>query len=181
MDDHEAKIRGILKEHARLTKDAASLAANPVELNIENCLAANNASAAIVSQGSLATVRVSDTTVTDNTTLSDSKTFNVSVSDPSVTVTGGFVVNDVEGAASGVQTVATFKDPGGPEALGDYSFSDLDNYGVIARSFRLAGRAPSTLGVRAPRGMRRRRVRGDARVPCGSDSVPALSRRSRGR
>ncbi len=44
----------------------ASLAANAVELNIENCLAANNSASGITSQGSLATVRVSDTTVTDN-------------------------------------------------------------------------------------------------------------------
>jgi Ca2+-binding RTX toxin-like protein len=60
-------------------------------------------------------------TVTDNTTLSDSKTFNVSVSDPSVIPTGGFVVSAAEGADSGNQTVATFTDPGAPEAVGNYS------------------------------------------------------------
>ena len=60
-------------------------------------------------------------TVTDSTGLSDSKTFNVSVSDPSVNATGSFVVSSVEGANSGSQTVATFTDPGGPEPLTDYS------------------------------------------------------------
>ena len=61
--------------------------------------------------------KVVTVTVTDNTTLSDSKTFNVSVSDPSVVGTGGFLVSDVEGADSGSQVVATFTDPGGPEVL----------------------------------------------------------------
>ena len=65
--------------------------------------------------------KVVTVTVTDSTTLSDSKTFNDSVSDPAVGATGGFVVNDVEGADSGSQTVATFTDPGGAEPLGDYS------------------------------------------------------------
>ena len=60
-------------------------------------------------------------TVTDSTTLSDSKSFHVSVSDPAVVATGGFVFNAVEGADSGSQTLATFTDPGGPEGLGDYS------------------------------------------------------------
>ncbi|HSZ57121.1 MAG TPA: PKD domain-containing protein, partial [Tepidisphaeraceae bacterium] len=60
-------------------------------------------------------------TVTDNTLLSGSATFNVAVSDPAVIPTGGFLVTGVEGANSGAQTVATFTDPGGPEVLGDYS------------------------------------------------------------
>ena len=60
-------------------------------------------------------------TVTDSTGLSGSAKFNVSVSDPAVVPTGGFIVNDVEGAASGSQTVATFTDPGGPEVTGDYA------------------------------------------------------------
>ena len=59
-------------------------------------------------------------TVTDSTGLSDSKTFKVSVSDPSVNATGSFIVSDVEGADSGTQTVATFTDPPG-EPLTDYS------------------------------------------------------------
>jgi Ca2+-binding RTX toxin-like protein len=60
-------------------------------------------------------------TVTDSTALSGSATFNVTVSDPAVEATGGFVVNAVEGADSGSQTVATFTDPGGPESTSDYS------------------------------------------------------------
>jgi PKD domain/Ubiquitin-activating enzyme E1 FCCH domain/RTX calcium-binding nonapeptide repeat (4 copies) len=67
--------------------------------------------------------KVVTVTVTDNTTLSDSKTFNVNVSDLPVAATGGFLVNAVEGAESSSQTVATFVDPGGAEALGDYSAS----------------------------------------------------------
>jgi parallel beta helix pectate lyase-like protein len=47
---------------------AVSLGGSPVELTVEDCLAANNASAGIVSQAATATVRVSDTTVTDNAT-----------------------------------------------------------------------------------------------------------------
>ncbi len=60
-------------------------------------------------------------TVTDSTSLSGSASFHVAVSDPAVIPTGGFVVNAVEGADSGSQTVATFTDPGGPEPVGDYS------------------------------------------------------------
>jgi hypothetical protein len=45
----------------------------------------------------------------------------VKVADPAVAGTGGFTVNAVAGTASVLQTVATFTDPGGPEALGDYA------------------------------------------------------------
>src|SRR5207248_1054028 len=45
------------------------------------------------------------------------------VSDPAVVATGGFSVTATEGAASASQTVATFTDPGGAEAVGDYSAS----------------------------------------------------------
>src|SRR5439155_1406771 len=43
------------------------------------------------------------------------------VSDPAVVATGAFAVTAVEGQLSSSQTVATFTDPGGPEAIGDYS------------------------------------------------------------
>jgi hypothetical protein len=46
---------------------------------------------------------------------------SVSVADPAVVGTGGFTVHAVAGTASALQTVATFTDPGGSEALGDYS------------------------------------------------------------
>jgi hypothetical protein len=59
-------------------------------------------------------------TVTDNTLLSDSKTFNINVSDPSVIGTA-VPVTAVEGQNTGSITVATFTDPGGPEVVGDYS------------------------------------------------------------
>jgi hypothetical protein len=45
----------------------------------------------------------------------------VRVLDPAVVPTGGFTLTAVAGVASALQTVATFTDPGGPEALGDYS------------------------------------------------------------
>jgi Ca2+-binding RTX toxin-like protein len=61
-------------------------------------------------------------TVTDSTTLSDSKTFNVAVSDPGVVPTA-VAVNAVEGQATGSVAVATFTDPGGSEPVGDYSAS----------------------------------------------------------
>ena len=60
-------------------------------------------------------------TVTDSTLLSDTKTFNVTVSDPAVVPTGGFAFSAVEGALSASQTLATFTDPGGAESLADYS------------------------------------------------------------
>ena len=44
-----------------------------------------------------------------------------SVSDPAVIPTGGFTIDAVAGTTSSAQTVATFTDPGGAEALGDYS------------------------------------------------------------
>ena len=50
-----------------------------------------------------------------------SYTISITVSDPPVSPTGGFTVTSVEGSASGSQTVAKFTDPGGAEALGDYS------------------------------------------------------------
>jgi Ca2+-binding RTX toxin-like protein len=52
---------------------------------------------------------------------SQTQTYNVSVSDPAVIATGGFALTPVEGADSGAQTVATFTDPGGSEALSNYS------------------------------------------------------------
>ena len=54
-----------------------------------------------------------------NTTASKS----ITVSDPSVIGTGGFTITAVAGTLSSAQTVATFTDPGGAEALTDYSAS----------------------------------------------------------
>jgi hypothetical protein len=45
----------------------------------------------------------------------------VRVSDPAVVPTGGFTFHAVANANPSPQTVATFTDPGGPEALADYS------------------------------------------------------------
>jgi hypothetical protein len=45
----------------------------------------------------------------------------VRVNDVPVTATGGFTVAAVAGVTSRMQTVATFTDPSGPEALADYS------------------------------------------------------------
>jgi len=59
--------------------------------------------------------------VTDSLGGSGSATASASVSDPAILATGGFTVNAIEGMDSGVQTIATFTDPGGPEATGDYS------------------------------------------------------------
>jgi 6-phosphogluconolactonase (cycloisomerase 2 family) len=48
-------------------------------------------------------------------------TDNVTVSDPAVIGTGGFTIHDVKAFDSGLQTEATFTDPGGAEAIGDYA------------------------------------------------------------
>ena len=48
---------------------------------------------------------------------------SASISDPAVIATGGFTVNGSGGTATTSQTVATFTDPAGAEALGDYSAS----------------------------------------------------------
>jgi hypothetical protein len=45
----------------------------------------------------------------------------VTVLDPAVVATGGFTINAVAGTPTGMQTVATFTDPAGPEPLGDYA------------------------------------------------------------
>jgi hypothetical protein len=45
----------------------------------------------------------------------------VTVLDPAVLPAGGFTLNAVAGVATGMQTVATFTDPAGPEPLGDYA------------------------------------------------------------
>src|SRR2546428_10831681 len=50
-------------------------------------------------------------------------TSSATVSDPAVVATGGFIFSATEGSLSTSQTVATFIDPGGAEALGDYSAS----------------------------------------------------------
>jgi Ca2+-binding RTX toxin-like protein len=50
-------------------------------------------------------------------------TSTATVSDPAVITTGGFTFAAVEGVPSATQTVATFTDPGGAEAVGDYSAS----------------------------------------------------------
>jgi uncharacterized repeat protein (TIGR01451 family) len=52
-----------------------------------------------------------------------SVTSNATVADPPVATTGGFTFTAVEGVLSSAQTLATFTDPGGNEALGDYSAS----------------------------------------------------------
>jgi hypothetical protein len=48
-------------------------------------------------------------------------TSTAQVSDAAVVATGGFTLKAGEGASIGVQTVATFTDPGGAESLADYS------------------------------------------------------------
>jgi streptogramin lyase len=47
----------------------------------------------------------------------------VKVADPAVVATGGFTFSAVEGRYSGLQQVASFTDPGGPEPLGSYDAS----------------------------------------------------------
>jgi large repetitive protein len=75
-------------------------------------------------------------------------TSTATVSDPNVIATGGQTITAVEGTAAGSQTVATFTDPGGPEALGFYSASinwgdnTTDTVGTITLSgntFSVAG------------------------------------------
>jgi hypothetical protein len=60
-------------------------------------------------------------TLTHEATPTVTVTGNATVSDPAVRAAGGLTVAAVEGVASGTQPVATFTDPGGAEALGDYS------------------------------------------------------------
>jgi uncharacterized repeat protein (TIGR01451 family) len=62
-------------------------------------------------------------TLTHDSAPAASVTSTANVSDPAVSGTGGFTVSATEGQASGSQTVATFTDPGGAEAVGDYSVS----------------------------------------------------------
>src|SRR4029077_18123513 len=61
-------------------------------------------------------------------------TSTATVSDPAVVATGNFVVTATEGQDSGSQTVATFTDPGGAEAVGDYSASINWGDGTAASS-----------------------------------------------
>jgi hypothetical protein len=64
-------------------------------------------------------------TVTVSDALNDSTkaTFPLSVADPHVAATGNFTLTATEGLAAPAQTVATFTDPGGAEALTAYSAS----------------------------------------------------------
>ena len=68
--------------------------------------------------GSL-TVQVTVDDGADNVVTSTAAT--LTVTDPPVMATGGFTVSTSENLDSGSQTVATFTDPGGAEALADYS------------------------------------------------------------
>ncbi len=61
--------------------------------------------------------------VTNSANRSDAKAFGVSVADRAVVPTGGFTITGVEGAAGTLQTVATFTDPAGAEAVADYGAS----------------------------------------------------------
>jgi hypothetical protein len=67
------------------------------------------------------TITVTITDVAANAQVTTISAANVS--DPAVVATGGFVVSALQGMDSGPQTVATFTDPGQPEALADYSAS----------------------------------------------------------
>src|SRR5262249_32896953 len=62
-------------------------------------------------------------TVSHDATTPQVVTDTVTITDPAVVPTGGFVVTASEGIDSGLQTVATFTDPGGAEELSDYSAS----------------------------------------------------------
>jgi Ca2+-binding RTX toxin-like protein len=53
----------------------------------------------------------------------------VTVNDPPVSGTGGFSFNATEGSAAGAQTVATFKDPGGPEVSPTLDYQAVINWG----------------------------------------------------
>lgn len=62
-------------------------------------------------------------TIAHTTTTTPAVTANstAAISDPAVVGTGGFTLSGTAGVALSSQTVATFADPGGAEALGDYS------------------------------------------------------------
>src|SRR5205807_1080949 len=61
--------------------------------------------------------------ISDNGGSSTSASSTANISESAVTATGGFTFTAVEGTASASQTVATFTDPAGPEAVGNYSAS----------------------------------------------------------
>ncbi|HEV3340686.1 MAG TPA: DUF4214 domain-containing protein, partial [Pirellulales bacterium] len=48
-------------------------------------------------------------------------TFQIAARDAALTATGGFTYSATQGSAATAQTIATFTDPGGAEALADYS------------------------------------------------------------
>src|SRR5439155_1023412 len=62
-------------------------------------------------------------TISHDATTPQVVTDTATITDPAVVPTGGFTFNAVEGSLSASQTVATFTDPGGPEALTDYAAS----------------------------------------------------------
>jgi hypothetical protein len=70
-------------------------------------------------------------TITDFTSMTGTATFHVGVSDPAV-VASGSSFGGVEGAAITNQTVATFTDPGGSEASGDYAATIMWGDGSVS-------------------------------------------------
>jgi hypothetical protein len=60
-------------------------------------------------------------TVTHDTATTVVVSSSAAITDPTVSATGGYTVSGVEGSATAAQTVATFTDPGGAEALVDYA------------------------------------------------------------
>src|SRR5262249_40028773 len=61
------------------------------------------------------------TTVSHDAAPDATATSTATIDDPAVVATGGFAFSAVEGSLSAAQTVATFTDPGGAEALADYA------------------------------------------------------------
>ncbi|HLJ95117.1 MAG TPA: choice-of-anchor Q domain-containing protein, partial [Gemmataceae bacterium] len=80
-------------------------------------------------------------TISHESTTPQTVTATATISNPNVVANGGFSVSAAEGSASSSQTVATFTDPGGPEAPADYSasISWSDGTAATAGTITLSG------------------------------------------
>ena len=86
-------------------------------------------------------------TINHEMTTPQTATDTATVSNPAVVATGGFPFTAVEGALSNSQTVATFTDPGGPEATNDYTTSINWGDGTAASAGTITGPTSGSYSV----------------------------------
>jgi uncharacterized repeat protein (TIGR01451 family) len=110
---------------ASFSQGSASFSSGTVTGNLGSLSSGGTVTGTIVlkaiEEGSLSNTVSVASPVSDPNSANNRQAAPTTVSDPAMVASGGFTVLASEGTTSGSQTVATFTDPGGAEALADYS------------------------------------------------------------